>query len=682
MLITTSFIVAGAVYVGKATYSAIRKPKRNLVNTLLDYEQDYSILSHSEHELTVAADMPNELEMIELERRIDHNIRFSLIATGLATAGALFYPPLSLISGIFTLYTAIDIFQDIYDAVYRQRRIRAVMIEGVAIVGGLIFGAYFASALTNCTYHFGKKLVLKTENNTRKNLVDIFGESPSFVWRLIDGEEIEVPFEDLAVGDTVVVNAGEMIPVDGTITEGTASVDQRLLTGESQPAEKTESDTVFASTVVLAGRICIQVEKAGQETVTAQIGEILNQTTNYESSIESKAQMFADRSVIPTFVLSGLTWPILGPIAAVTVLYSNFTDPLRIAAPLGMLNYLTISSQRGILIKDGRALEMLKQVDTVVFDKTGTLTLEHPHVADVHPLSGHSKDELLTFAAAAEHRQAHPIAKAICQAAEEGELILPNIDEAAYEIGYGIKVNLEGKEVRVGSQRFMEMEEIAIPEDVLQQQVEAHELGYSFVYVAVDDQLGGTVELHPTLRPEAHTIIAQLRQRNLETIVISGDQEQPTRKLAGDLGIERYFAEVLPEDKANLVEALQQDGKIVCFVGDGINDSIALKKANVSISLSGASTIATDTAQIILMDGTLGQLDTAFEIATQFDGNLKGSLWATFGPSLLCVSGVFFFHFRILSAIILYNASLAAGVGNAMLPWFTERIKNEAASDA
>jgi len=315
MLITTSFIVAGAVYVGKATYSAIRKPKRNLVNTLLDYEQDYSILSHSEHELTVAADMPNELEMIELERRIDHNIRFSLIATGLATAGALFYPPLSLISGIFTLYTAIDIFQDIYDAVYRQRRIRAVMIEGVAIVGGLIFGAYFASALTNCTYHFGKKLVLKTENNTRKNLVDIFGESPSFVWRLIDGEEIEVPFEDLAVGDTVVVNAGEMIPVDGTITEGTASVDQRLLTGESQPAEKTESDTVFASTVVLAGRICIQVEKAGQETVTAQIGEILNQTTNYESSIESKAQMFADRSVIPTFVLSGLTWPILGPIA-------------------------------------------------------------------------------------------------------------------------------------------------------------------------------------------------------------------------------------------------------------------------------------------------------------------------------------------------------------------------------
>ena len=170
-------------------------------------------------------------------------------------------------------------------------------------------------------------------------------------------------------------------------------------------------------------------------------------------------------------------------------------------------------------------------------------------------------------------------------------------------------------------------------------------------------------------------MIEQLKRRKLSMVIISGDHEQPTRKLAQELGIEGYFAEVLPEDKASLVEQLQEEGKAVCFVGDGINDSIALKKANVSISLSGASTIATDTAQIVLMDGTLNQLDYAFELAAKFEDNLKASLVTTFAPGLFCMGGVFFFHFRIISAVMLYNASLVVGVGNAMLPRLTRQLK-------
>ena len=197
---------------------------------------------------------------------------------------------------------------------------------------------------------------------------------------------------------------------------------------------------------------------------------------------------------------------------------------------------------------------------------------------------------------------------------------------------------------------------------------------YSLVYVALDGQLAGAIELHATIRPEAKGIISELRQRGFGIYIISGDHEKPTKKLAQELGIEHYFAETLPENKANLIEQLQKapkghdKGKAVCFVGDGINDSIALKTANVSISLRGASTIATDTAQIVLMDGSLKPLLQLFEIATELENNMKGNLLATIVPSVITIGGAFFLHFGVLSAIWLYNVGLLAGVVNAMWP--------------
>jgi heavy metal translocating P-type ATPase len=720
MFLTSALIAGGAAYAGKKVYETIKKPRRNLgalyagnpqnrrrgkikapriqpqarlkqirddflenrrnpqVKAFLRPNTTPSGLGLSRqrrNERAVAIDTSGINSMVNAEeRRINHNLAASVTAMGLATGGALLYPPLSLISVPVTLYTCVDIFQDAYKALFKERRIRVAFLDSIAVVGGLAVRAFFASALASSLYFLGRKLLLKTKANTHKRLIEIFGERPQFVWRLVDGVEVETPFEELRVGDIVVVNAGETVPVDGRITEGIASIDQRVLTGEAQPAEKGVGDGVFASTVVLSGRICIEVEKAGDETVAAQICEILNRTADYQSSIETKGQEIADRSVLPTLGISAIALPTLGPLGAITVLYSNYTDTLRIAAPLGMLNFLSIGSRSGLLVKDGRALELLNRIDTVVFDKTGTLTLEQPYVAAIYPLMGLSEDELLTFAAAAEYRQTHPIARAIQKAAAERGLALPKIDAAEYEVGYGIKVNIDEKLIRVGSHRFMEMESIAVPDEVCAQQEAAHEQGYSFVYVAISDSLAGAIELHPTIRPEAATVIKQLKKRGLSMTIISGDHEQPTRKLADELGIETYFAEVLPEDKANLVEKLQQKGKVVCFVGDGINDSIALKKANVSISLNGASTIATDTSQIILMDGTLNHLDQAFELASKFEGNLKTSMLTTFGPGIICVGGVFFFHFRILAAIMLYNASLVAGVTNAMVPWIRGQL--------
>jgi len=326
--------------------------------------------------------------------------------------------------------------------------------------------------------------------------------------------------------------------------------------------------------MVLSGQIYIQVEKTGQDTVAAQIGDILTHTSDFKSSVQSRADRIIDRGALPTLALSGVALPLYGATSAMTVLLAAFGYQMKIAAPLAVLNFLRIASENGVLIKDGRSLELLSEVDTFVFDKTGTLTEEEPTVATIHALNGHNEEELLTYAAAAEYKQTHPIARAIRQEAHERGLALPPIGDVNVEVGYGLKVRVKSwqddsaeafKLVRIGSQRFMEMSGITIPSQIKQIQQSAHEEGLSLVYVAIDSQLAGAIELMPTIRPEAKEIVRELRKRNMSIYIISGDHEKPTRKLAEALGIDDYFAEVLPQDKASLIEQLQQSGKSVCF---------------------------------------------------------------------------------------------------------------------
>jgi P-type E1-E2 ATPase len=229
---------------------------------------------------------------------------------------------------------------------------------------------------------------------------------------------------------------------------------------------------------------------------------------------------------------------------------------------------------------------------------------------------------------------------------------------------------LDDKLIRVGSIRFMILENIVIPPSIQTLQTVSHDQGSSLVYVAVNEHLSGAIELQATIRPEAKQVIHNLHQRGMNIVIISGDHEKPTQQLAQELGIDQYFAEILPEHKAKLIEKLQKEGKSVCFVGDGINDSIALKKANVSISLRGASTIATDTAQVILMDESLKQLPYLFNLANRLEKNMQTGFVTAIIPGVMCVGGVYFLHIGVITAGVLYNLSLGAGVVNAMLPKF------------
>ena len=607
-------------------------------------------------------------ELTSTERQLNGDLRISMGSLGLSIAGALFYRPLSFLGALGVLHVTSHFVKDARKSLFEERRVRTSVVDVILIPCSLLLGYFVVSSLTTCLVVFSRRLMLRTEHRSLSQLGKLFAEQARLVWVLRDQVELQIPMEDLQSGETVVVGPGETISIDGVIADGIASIDQHALTGESQPVEKGQGDRVLASTVVLSGRIHITVEDTGSDTIASQIVHILDRTADYRAILRSRGIEFADSAALPTLVLGAVGLLLVGRDGAVALLTANFGYNMRFLSPLTMLNYLHVMSRQGILIKDGRSLELIGELDTIVFDKTGTLTLEQPHIGDIYTCSGLSEDAILTYAATAEHRQTHPIAKAIVQEAERRGLRIPELDEAKYEVGYGIRVTVSSRRILVGSARFMEMEGIEVPPAIVARQVEADTQGHSLVYLAMDDHLRGAIGLHPTIRPEAASVIRHLRRENMSTFIISGDQEPPPRTLAEKLGIDHYFAEVLPEGKAVLIERLQQEGRRVCFVGDGINDAIALKKARVSVSLRGASMPATDTAQIILLDGSLHQLAHLFELAEEFDANMDRNILASVAPGFVIVSGVFLFNLRLFGAMVACNLGLLAGLVNSMWP--------------
>ena len=633
------------------------------------------------------------------ERMANRRFGTGLLALGLALLGRFIFAPL------MPLAIAVGILASSakYPYAYRQwretKRLGAIHLLCVYSLYLWLGGYAAAGAVGSVLFGLMLKVKAISENQSRNNLVNLFQLQPAKVWVRSKGAEIEIPFDQLQIGDTLVLHAGQIVPVDGTIIEGVATVDQHMLTGEAQPVEKKAGDGVLASTLVISGQVDVAVEKTSNETTAGQIVAILNRTAQDSKPTAAKGVATADHLVMPTLALSLLSLPFIGPAGAISVIGANSMYTSYLSGSLAMLNFLNLAARGGVLIKDAGALERLSSIDTIVFDKTGTLTLETPHIAQIHTLNGMSAEQVLFFAAAAEARQTHPIARAILAAVADLNLQLPAIDQAHYEMGYGLKVRLGSNGfhplphagipgpilapshplIRVGSGRFMTMEGITLPAQIHTLTAACQAQGHSLVMVAVDDELVGCIELQPTVRPEAQQIIQGLRARGLDLYIISGDQEAPTRKLAQDLGMTGYFANTLPEAKADLVAKLQAEDRQVCFIGDGINDAIAMRQAQVSVSLRGATTVATDTAQIILMEGNLHQLLQLFQLAEEFKRNTKNNIRFTTGVTLVAVTGILFAGFTFAATEIFYSLSLFGGLGIAMKPLLDRRGQGKSA---
>jgi heavy metal translocating P-type ATPase len=601
---------------------------------------------------------------------VDLDLPICTASMALAAVGTVVAPPLILPvgAGLF-LYSTVPSFRSAHQVLFKEKRLGVDVLDAIVVLTCLGTGQIFAGTVLAWCLSFGRKLVKKTEDDSKKMLLNVFGKQPRFVWRLKDGVEIETPLEKLQIDDVIVVHTGETVPVDGVIVEGMAMIDQHALTGESAPAEKSKGDKVFAATTMLAGKVHVAVTSAGSETTSAKLARILNDTAGYKLRSQSQGEELADKAVIPTLALASLGLGTIGINGAAAVVNCDLGTGIRMAAPLGMLTSLTLSAQHGILVKDGRALELMRKVDTFLFDKTGTLTREQPEVGRILTFAEFSSDQILKWAAAAEHKFSHPIAKAIIGKAAELKLDVPATDESQYHVGYGITVSVDGHKVRVGSARFIKHEGIPSPENLEKEMESVHAEGNSLILVAVDDVLGGAIEMCAANRPEAADVIKGLRDRGAKHIaIISGDHDRPTRKLAEKLGMDRYFAEVLPQDKAKYVELLQKEGRTVCFIGDGINDSIALKKANVSISLRGASTIATDTAQVVFMEESLEKLLRLRDISQELQKNIDRSWGIIIVPNAICILGAFFAGFGVMHSMIFNQVGAVFALANGLLP--------------
>lgn len=600
---------------------------------------------------------------------LDLDLMFCTASLPLAAAAQFAAPALLPVSAALLAYTSIPSFVSAYEVLAKERRLGIDVLDAIVLLGCLATLQVFSGAVMCWCLSFGRHLVKKTEDRSKRMLLNAFGKQPRYAWLVKDGVEVEVPLDRIRQGDIVAVHTGTMVPVDGHIVEGIAMIDQHTLTGESTPAEKGIGDRVFASTILVAGKIFVSVEHSGADTASAKISQILNDTAGYKLSSQHKGERLADRIVLPTLAVSGLAMATMGPHSAIAVLNSDLGTGIRMAAPLAMLSSLALCAQKGILVKDGRALELMNEIDTVLFDKTGTLTRERPEVGQIVTANGFLELEVLRYAAAAERKFHHPIALAILHKAEEWGIELPSTDETQYKVGYGIYVEVDGHAIRVGSPRFMEMEGITLPPQVRDALEKAHCEGHTMVMVAIDDHLGGALELCAAVRPEVKETVTGLRARGIKHLaIISGDHDAPTRKLAEELGMDRYFAQVLPADKADYVERLQREGRKVCFVGDGINDSIALKKANVSISLRGATSIATDTAHIVFLEQGLGKLCELRDIAQALDRNITRSWAMILAPNIACVAGVFTLGFGVGMSVLTNNVAALAALANGLLP--------------
>ena len=600
----------------------------------------------------------------DLERQHQRHLNGALVSMGLfATAGVI---PGAVPLGMASfLYSAIPYMKNVEKSLVRDKKVNVDVVFFVADALTLGVRNYFTAALGLSMIHAGRYMVRKVRNDSAKLVSHLYQDLPQTVWLVVDGVEVECPLGDVKAGDLIVASSGTVIPVDGVIHDGVALIDQHALTGESQPAEKGEHDTVFANTIVLGGRIVIRVERSGSDTTSAQIAHVVLNSVSFKSGIQLKGERWADTLAFPMVASAMVILPVWGPVTTAVFLNAHIGARILLFAPLATLRHISEASTMGVLVKDGRALEQLGEVDTILFDKTGTLTTDEPEVRRIHALNGLTQREVLAYAATAERKLTHPIAKAIQKKAREEGVNLFEVADSSYTMGHGVSVHVEGRVIRVGSARFMRQEGLVIPAEALATLEDAHGRGNTFILVGVDEEIAGALELQPEIRAEAKDMIAQLRAFGIAHLaIVSGDDQAPTRRLAETLGMDEYFHNILPEQKAEIVEELQAKGRVVCFIGDGINDSIALKKANVSMSIAGATVIAKDMAEIVFMDGTLKRLVETMELSKRLDVNLRRSLALCLVPTVTNLLGAFVFNTSILTALMVNNVFSTIGVTN------------------
>ena len=586
-----------------------------------------------------------------------------LAVSTIVPAAVLAVPAISVWASMPVIRTAID---------YWQKNGRPdIHSLGVTRFTMLLLSQSYVSVFFGMAMRWGYgTLYLATKDRSRRMISDLFGKQADTGWLVTEAGETSVPIADLKVGDVVAVQAGDLIPVDGVVTAGAARVDQQMLTGEERPVELFPGERAFAGTQLISGRVLIRAERTGAETTAGRIVSILNQTTEYRLTSEIQAKKIADRSSPYHLAIGALVLPFIGLYRTAGLLLAMPTaEVLLFTGPIGMLGTLARAGEHGIAIMDGRTLEMLPEVDTVVFDKTGTLTEAVPTVDDIVCEPGIDEDSLLTWAAAAEHRQVHPLAIAIRDEAARRSLPLIEPEEADYSPSNGIQARIGAGLILVGSARYMDMMGVTLTEAAREAEAGARATGRPSLFVARDGQIAGTIVLRTNLRQEARGVIKALQARGLHVRILSGDGYAQTQAAALELGADGFDAEVLPNEKADVIHKLRAECRFVCFVGDGINDLVAMRAAQISIAVAGATTAANAVAGIVIYDGNLGHVVDSLKIGDLFRERMSESIMVAFVPDSLSIALILFGGGGFMTAFFLGWLSVGVALATFLRPW-------------
>jgi len=538
------------------------------------------------------------------------------------------------------------------------------------MVEGLMVDVYFdTSAAIIVLILLGRFLEARAKGRTSEAIKKLIGLQPKTARVYRNGNEVDIPVEDVVPGDLVIVRPGEKIPVDGSVKEGYSSVDESMVTGESLPVEKKAGDTVIGATMNKTGTFKFEATKVGRDTVLSQIIRLVQEAQGSKPPIARLVDVIASYFVpvvIGIAILTFMIWYLFGPHPALTYAFLNFIAVLIIACPcaLGLATPTSImvgtgkGAENGILIRGAEALETAHQLNTIVLDKTGTLTKGEPSVTDIIEGEKYSKKEILTLSASAEKGSEHPLGEAIVKKAKEENLNL--LDSKSFQAitGQGIEATVDSKRILLGNLKLMEERKVHL-NGLSAKAGHLSAEGKTPMFLAVEGQPAGIIAVADTLKENSKEVVGALQRMGLEVVMLTGDNERTARAIAHQIGIDRVLAEVLPEMKAEEVKRLQAEGKRVGMVGDGINDAPALAQANVGIAIGTGTDVAMESSDITLIGGDLRGVVTAIALSKATIRNIRQNLFWAFAYNAILIpvaAGVLFPFFGIL-----LNPIFAAG---------------------
>ena len=526
-----------------------------------------------------------------------------------------------------------------------SRRLEVEVLDALSIGVSLLRGDFGTAGSVMFLLNLGSLL----EEWTRKKSLDDLARSMALnvdkVWVRSQGTEVLVPLTKVRSGDEVVVRSGNMIPLDGTVLEGEAMVNQAALTGEAMPVRKAEGSTLYAGTVVEEGE-CVFIAKAeGGSNRYDKIVAMIEESEKLKSSTENRALVLADKLVPWCLGATVVTYLLTrNATRAISCLMVDFSCALKLSMPLAVLSAMRECGSYHITVKGGKYLEALSQADTIVFDKTGTLTRATPQVVEVVPFSGCNEREVLQLAACLEEHFPHSMANAVVRAAKERGISHEEMhSEVEYIVAHGIASRVGGERVVIGSYHFVfEDEKCTIP-TAEQQKFDALKPAYSHLYMAASGQLVGVICISDPLRPEAAAVLNGLRALGIRnTVMMTGDSERTAAAIAKQVGVDRFFAEVLPEDKANFVQQAKAEGHTVVMIGDGINDSPALSAADIGIAINSGAAIAREIADVTIKADSLEELVALKAIANSLQKRVHANyrFVLTFNSALIALGAL------------------------------------------